>query len=121
MTAREYLQKIQEKHGTPEVTFIIAHSVKDSHSPFYHYEYDTTPVYSINELLRYPSGSFIDTHLVVNADHPPIDITGIWVRHYNRGYLRCAVLETEDDLRIKYSGKQAEDMIAYYKREVTEV
>ena len=118
MTAREYLQEIHEKHPT-DVTFVIAHSVRNEAAPGYHYEYCSTPIYNTYELLRWPAGSFIDKHLVINADHPPIDITGIWVRKYKKGWLCCAMLTTEDDLRTHYSEKQAADMIAYYKREIT--
>lgn len=119
MTAREYVQKIAKKKGHQQVTFIIAHSVRYEHAPGYRYEYRTTPIYSTSELLRYPDCSFLDGHLVINADHPPIDITGIWVNRYKRGFLCCAMLTTEEDLRTHYSEKQATDMIAYYNREIT--
>lgn len=115
MTAREYVQKIHPQ----QVTFVIAHSVRYEHAPGYYYEYKTTPIYHTSELLRYPADSFIDNHIVINADHPPIDVAGIWTRHYKRGFLCCAMLTTEEDLRTRYSEKQAEDMIAYYKREIT--
>ena len=119
MTAREYLQKIVEKHGPQQVTFVIAHSVRNAAAPGHHYEYQTTPVYYTDELLRYPADTWVDKHLVINADHPPIDITGIWVRNYQKGWLYCAMLTTETDLRTLYCETQATSMIAYYEREVT--
>lgn len=113
MKAKEYLESI----GEGQVTFVITKSVKDKNSPFYHYEYETTPIYSRWEVLR---DKWIDKYIVINANHPPIDITGHWVRAYNKGHLKCAMLTTENDLYTHYSEKQAKSMIAYYDREVRE-
>lgn len=113
MTVREYLAKIGTGHN---VTFIVQKAVKDEHSPFYHDEYKTTPIYSPQELLR--GYCFVDTNIVINADHPPVDVTGTWSNMYKRGHLRCAMITTEADLMTRYSEVQGRDMIAYYDREV---
>lgn len=119
MTTREYLQKIQEKNGTcRDVTFIIARAVKDTHSPFYHHEFYGTPIRSVSEWLRW-GDEFLDEHLVINADHPPIDVTGHWINKYKRGWVSCAMLTTEADLQLLYPGQQAVDMANYYRRTVT--
>ena len=112
MNAREYLQK---QNKLQSVTFVIAHAVKDAATPFYHYEYKTMPVFTAQEMLQ---GEWIDKYMVINSDHPPVDITGTWHNWYKSGRLSCAMLTTEDDLRAMYSEKQAADMIAYYNRTV---
>lgn len=119
MTLREYLQKVEAKRGPGrDVTFIIAHAVKDARTPFFHSEYRATPIRSASEWLR--SGEdFLDESLVINADHPPIDIPGHWGAKYRKGWLDCAVLTTQADLELLYSTQQARDMAAYYKRTVT--
>lgn len=114
MTVREYLQK-QSKNT--QVTFIIAHAVKDENTPFNHYEYKTTPIFAVWEWQE--KSTWYDRYIVVNADHPPIDITGGWVNWYKAGRLKCIVITTEEDIRANCGGeKQTQDMIAYYKRTV---
>lgn len=112
MTVREFIVKT----GTRcDRTFIVQKSVKDEASPFYHDEYGTTSVQHSNEWLR---GTFVDTHIVIVADHPPVDVTGAWHNWYKSGHLRCAVVTTEADLITHYGEAQGRDMIAMYDREV---
>ena len=111
MTREEYLKAVG---GT--VTFIIAEAVKESHSPFWSFQYRPTPVMHVDEWL---SQSNNDKYIVINADHPPIDITGHHLNRYNQKYLNCAIITTEEDLKQMYSEKQAQEMIEYYKRTVT--
>lgn len=111
MTVREYLNKI----GRADVTFIVQHTVKDKFTPFYHSEYKTTCIQFSTEWLR---EQIADTHIVIVADHPPIDTTGGWHNRYKGGFLRCAMVTTEADLITHYGEAQGRDMIAYYDREV---
>lgn len=114
MTAREYLEKLP---NNTLVTFVIAEAHKDKYTPFYHYEYRNTPYCMKHEWLRSPEG--LEGYLVVNADHPPIDITGTCVRAYNRGECRCAVIVQLDEMRKMYrSDKQYAEMVEYYQRTV---
>lgn len=116
MNAREYLQKMDPNR---QVTFVIARAVKDDASPYYHYEFRTTPIRAAWEWLEEnASGRFGDDYLVINADHPPVDITGLWVRDYKAGRLSCAMLTTEAELHRMYSKEQAERMIRYYEQTV---
>ena len=112
MNAREYLSGKPTYDG---VTFIIASPVKRAKAPGYDTEYRTTPIWTASEWLR---GTSVDNYLVINADHPPIDITGHWGNMYKRGHLHCAVLQTEADLILQYGEEQGKRMIAYYKRNV---
>lgn len=112
MKVREYLQKFPD---ATSVTFIKQVSVKDEASPFYHSEYKTTPIFSGWEWLR---NDRICDYLVINADHPPIDVIGGWHNWYRDGHLKCAVITTEAELRKLYSEEQTQRMIAYYERTV---
>lgn len=112
MNIREYL----EKTGTENATFIIQKCVKDEHSPFYNDEYKTTPVRCHHEWMQ--ADGFIDTHIVIKADHPPVDVTGAWHNWYKKGHLRCAMVTTEADLLTHYGEEQGRRMIAFYEKEV---
>lgn len=106
---------LQTKKKYDQATFIVARSVKDNDSSFYHYEYRTTVVDTVDAWLK---GDYSERHIVINADHSPIDITNGWVNWYKKGLLHCAIITTEEDLFTAYSEKQAKQMIEYYDREV---
>ena len=111
MKVKEWL----ESKGTSEqATFIIAKSVKDDNSPFYHKEYKTTPICYVWEWLKTQTA---ETYIIINADHSPIDITNGWVNWYKNGFLHCAIITTEEDLYREMSKEQAERMIAWYDKE----
>lgn len=112
MKLREFLQ---ENGRNIQYTLVIQKTVKDEHSPFYHDEYKTTPIYSTWEWLQ---SSCIDKYIVINRDHPPIDVTGCWLNWYNKGNLGCCVVTTEEDLILHYGEKQGKDMIDYYDRKI---
>ena len=112
MKVKEWLES---KGKSEQATFIIAKSVKDDDSSFYHKEYKTTPIYAVWEWLKCV---FCEKYIVINADHPPVDINGHWVRMYKQGHLQCAILTTEEDLYTEMSEEQAKRMIEYYDKEV---
>ncbi len=109
MTLKEFLQKV--KKG--EYTFTIAKAVKDEHTPFHHSEYYQTPIRYIDEWNDWAKAK---DYIVINPDSCPIDVTGVWQNHYKRGFLYCAIITTEEDLRTKYGEKQGNDMIEYYDK-----
>lgn len=110
MRLNKYLNGLNEND---RVTFIIAKAVKDEHTPFYHTEYETTPVRVAREWKEWELGQ---NYIIANENHPPVDITGTWVNWYNRGDLKCSVLISEETLRTMYSENQAEDMIKFYDK-----
>lgn len=114
MTIREYLQK-NEFDNSADVTFIVQRAVKDDGSP-YHSEYRTTSVRTVLEWLE--GEEFVDAYIVINADHPPIDVSGTWNNWYKKGLLRCAVVTTEEELLKLYGENQGRDMVDFYKRTV---
>lgn len=112
MKLKEWLQS---KGQNEQATFVIAKAVKWEHAPGYTFEYKTTPIKCVWE---WSESSSADKYIVINADHPPIDETGDWVRWYKQGRLMCAMITTEEDVRTMYSEKQAADMLAFYDRKV---
>lgn len=113
MKTREYLD---QQPSNREVAFVIARAVKDDATPYYHTEYRMTPIHSAWEWL---DAETLDDCIVINADHPPMDITGHWVRAYNAGRMSCAVLTTVEDLRKLYPNEaQLQRMIAHYEKTV---
>lgn len=115
MKFREWLE-MQGKND--RVTIIIAKAVKDEHTPFYHNEYSTTPIWSVWEWLR---GTSADKYFVTNANHPPIDVTGNWQNEYKSGFLKCCIVTTEADHKALYrSEEQEQRMIEWYDKKARE-
>lgn len=113
MNATEYLGKLPTNEP---VTFLIARAVKDDASPFYHFEYHSTPIRPAWEWLRQDgSGAcFGDKYIVINNDHPPVDPSGTWTRWFTQGQLSSCMVTTTADLGLLYKPEQAARMIEHY-------
>lgn len=107
MTRKEWLETLNKNE---DVTFIIMKAVKDDYSPMYHDEYKTTPIRPVYEWLQTDD----DRYIVINPDHPPIDVTGNWGKWYGSSGLKCAIITTREDLYTIYGSKQGEEMIEHY-------
>ena len=113
MTAREYLEKNRK---ACDVTFVIQKAEKDTGSPFYNNVYSVTPIRAAYEWLK--DFTWPEKYIVINADHPPIDPTGSWLRMYKKGHLLCAMITTEEELIRHYGEKQGRELIQYYNENV---
>jgi len=60
----------------------------------------------------------VNSYIVVNADHPPVDITGHWVHKYNRMHLDCCLIMKPEDIIKQYGEKQGKEMITYYEQTI---
>ena len=103
MRVREYLDRLP---SAAQVTFIKQEAGG---------AYRTTPIHSAWEWLN---NDDLCDYLVINADHPPIDVNGGRTIRYRQGRLHCAMITTEAELLKHYGEKQGRDMIAYYERTV---
>lgn len=113
MTVKEYLEKMQ---GDPMVTFIIAEAHHEVAS-FWGYRYRTTPLQMKRDWLE--STEWCESFLVINADHPPIDVTGSWINGYKRGFYKCAMIVKPEEMRKTYrSEQQYNEMVDFYNRNV---
>ena len=114
MTVKEYLEQFNDLGM--EVTFIKACARKDSNTPFYHAEYQTTPIRSIKEWR----GSDIMDYQILNDHQCPIDwLSGApWKNAFDSGRLISLLVISKTDMETIYSPKQAESMIAYIEEKI---
>ena len=117
MLVRDYLEL---KGYKGNITFIKARARKDAHTPYYHYEYQTTPIINVDEL--YDRDSKLLDYIVLNDKQSPIDWltnTG-WTNWYNRGQLKSMLVVTKEDLQLVYRNpQQLESMIKRIDNELT--
>lgn len=109
MRVRNYLEKLS---ASQDVTFIKARARKDANTPFYHPEYQTTPIWKAGEWLASTSDRLMDS-IVLNDRQMPIDwLCGAkWGDAVKNGTLRCLLVVSPDDFAALYRGKdQRESM-----------
>lgn len=92
-----------------QVTFIKARARKDANTPFYHPEYQTTPIRSIWEW----EGNDIMDYLILNDKQHPIEwLSGLgWGNSFNRGHLISLLVISQEDLDKLYSKEQGQSLI----------
>ena len=110
MKVKEYFQ-LANTPTYKSVTFIKARARKDANTPFYHAEYQTTPIYNLSEL----NDSKLMDYIVLNDKQNPIDwLSGaIWNNQFKRGNLVSMLVISEEDLKTLYSENQAQSMERY--------
>lgn len=113
MRVREYLEKVQ----STQFTFIKARARKDANTPFYHTEYQTTPIYSRWEL----EDSKLLDYIILNNKQAPIDwLSGVcWGNNFKRGWLESLLIISEEDFKLRYpSEEQIASMIKFIDKEI---
>lgn len=113
MRVREYLEKV----NCSQITFIKARARKDARSPYYHSEYQTTPIYSSWELEE----SRLMDYIILNHNQAPIDwLSGSnWGLHFNKGILKSLLVISEEDLALLYRGEeQRKHMIEFIDKKI---
>lgn len=109
MLVRDYLKQF---NITGDVTFIKARARKDAQTPFYHPEYQTTPINHVSQWQE----SRIMNYIVLNDKQSPIDwLSGVsWSNDFKKGRLTSLLVISQEDLELLYPGKeQRERMIKY--------
>ena len=101
MTVKDYF-KIIGKYDS--VTFIKARARKDAHTPFYHPEYQVTPIRTVNEWCQCD----IVDYIILNDNQMPIDwLSGAsWGNQVKRGSLKCLLVISRADGELLYNEKQ---------------
>ena len=113
MLVKEFLS-----NKTGDVTFIKARARKDANTPFYHTEYQTTPIRRVNEW----TGDILD-YIILNDAQTPIDwLSGApWKNSFDRGNLISLLVISPDDLELLYPSKEQRDsMIKYIDSKIAE-
>ena len=108
------LEFLSEQNENNLYTFTICECKRES-TNLTNKIYRQTPLMTIWEWLK---GDYLNKFIVINANHPPIDITGNWVKVYNKGWLKNCIITTEKDLIEGYGEKQGKEMIEYYDKKV---
>lgn len=104
MTVQEYL-KLKDMPEHKDLTFIKARARKDAVTPFYHAEYQTTPIRTV---LEWKNSKVMD-YIVLNDKQPTIDwLSGCpWNIQIKNGNLLCFLVVSKEDLCILYGEVQA--------------
>ena len=115
MKVREYLE-LAQVGKFKSLTFIKARTRKDAHTPGYHSEYQTTPIYTVEQW----SDSKLMDYIVLNDKQPPIVwLSGRgWDNWFNGGHLLSLLVISEDDLKQLYPGGQADSLEKYIEKEL---
>ena len=110
MKFKEYADKYLE--SMDNVTFLIAKAVKDESTPFYHPEYETTPIFKVIECK---SMNYLLNMNILNDRQPPIDwLSGAsWKNWFDEGFLKSFIVISDANLFELYSKKQADEMLKY--------
>ena len=113
MTVREYLKDCN-KHA--DVTFIKARARQDAHTPWYHAEYQTTP---IRTLAEWKKSNLMD-YYILNDKQCPIDwLSGArWKVAFDNGRLISLLVISKEDLEMLYSKEQASRIIEYIDKKI---
>lgn len=112
MLVKEFLKDI-----TGEVTFIKARARKDANTPFYHAEYQTTPIRRVEDW----TDKILD-YIILNNAQTPIDwLSGApWKMAFDRGDLMSLLVISPEDFELLYPSKEQRDsMIKYIDKEIT--
>ena len=114
MKVKEYLEQYP---AATQVTFIKAMSKKDANTPFYHSEYQTTPIHSIWEW----DGSDIMDYLILNNKQHPIEwLSGTgWGNWFNKGHLISLLVISQEDLDKLYNKEQGQSLIKSIDEQIT--
>ena len=108
------LEFLSEQNENNRYTFTICECERES-TNLTNKIYRQTPIRAVWEWEYF---DIANNFIVINKDHPPIDITGHWVTSYNQGHLKNCIITTEKDLIEEYGEKQGREMIEYYDKKV---
>lgn len=98
MTVKTYLEKLDKP---VEITFIKARARKDARTPFYHAEYQTTPLFSRIECKE---EAILANYIILSDKQRPID----WLcgATWDRPWVLCLLVISPDDLALLYPNEE---------------
>ena len=111
MRVKEYLELAQVSKFT-SVTFIKARARENANAPGYHAEYQTTPIWTVEEWSKCK----IMDYIVLNDKQAPIVwLSGgkNWDNWFKSGRLLSLLVISEDDLKLLYPGDNADALEEY--------
>ena len=114
MLVKEFLNN---KPDYKNVTFIKARARKDANTPFYHTEYQETPIRTVCEW----KGDILD-YIILSDAQAPIDwLSGSrWKNAFDRGELISLLVISAEDLELLVPDKeQRNNTIEYIDSQIT--
>jgi hypothetical protein len=114
MLVREF---IETYCNATRITFLKARARKDANTPFYHAEYQETPLYLLND-----DNGLMD-YIVLNDSQPPIDwLSGAsWQNNFKNRSLESLLVISEEDFKTLYPNEeQRAGMITYIDEKIKE-
>ena len=114
MLVKEFLSN---KPDYKNATFIKARARKDANTPFYHPEYQETPIRTVCEW----KGDILD-YIILNDAQAPIDwLSGSkWKNAFDRGELISLLVISAEDLELLYPDKRQRDgLIEFIGSQIT--
>lgn len=95
MTVAEYIKKTQ----VPHITFIKVRARKDAHTPFYHPEYQTTPLFYTYEVEE---KGILSDYIIMNDRQASITyLSGAdWNTWIKKGMARCLLVVSPEDYKL---------------------
>lgn len=115
MTVKEFIETYRKSN---KITFIKARARKDAATPFYHAEYQTTPIFNLYDKI----GTLSD-YIILNDAQPPIDwLSGApWINQFKTGYLESLLIISPEDFELLYGGEeQRKHMIDFIDKKIQE-
>lgn len=109
MKVKEYLEHM---HDAQQVMFIKARARKDAHTPFYHAEYQTTPVYYTRAWMA----SKLTDSVILNDRQMPIEwLSGAkYSAAVMSGNIKCLLVASEEDFALLIPDEvQRAEMVQY--------
>lgn len=96
MRVEKYFEGLK-KYDT--VTFIKARARKDANTPFYHAEYQTTPLNTVNCWMK--DKSILD-YIILNDRQTPIE----WLSGASWAHERCLLIISAEDFALLYPSEE---------------
>ena len=115
MTVKEYVEKLK----VTQITFIKARARKDAYSPFYHAEYQTTPMFYRDEVKR---EGILSDYIILNDRQAAIDwLSGAnWNNAIKSGWAQCLLVINPSDFALLISSEeQRESMIKHIDKKLS--
>ncbi len=106
MKVKEYFERMN-LHD--DVTFVKARARKDANTPYFHPEYQTTPIHSVG---TWQTNEKILNSIILNDKQMPIDwLSGaMWGNAVKSGSLKCLLIISKEDFENLYSKEQCDSI-----------
>lgn len=114
MTVREYFKRISSKYR--DVTFIKARARKDANTPYYHQEYQITPLRMVDEWKH--SIRILDSIVLNDRQNTITWLSGVdWNVQINEGSAKCLLIIHPEDFELLYPSKEQRNAMEKYIEE----